>query len=134
MDKGVVPVNVRALLDSDRSTTHVMQQLHAQLLPSEVAIIQPVLDQLLSQQRQGTPLVTPRYEDGDVYPVIEPALEAIRRTLLEEERCERNLPEIAIEVFEPHRSLSASLIILTHYLPSTVAGNTIRAPDNYGYS
>jgi hypothetical protein len=89
-----------------------------------------VLDQLFSQHYQGTPLVAPHYEDRDVCPILEPALQAIWQTLVEEEQVERTLPETLADLVAQHGSLSASLIILTQYSPSTLAGHTICAPKN----
>jgi hypothetical protein len=71
-----------------------LQDVYDQLLPSELAILRPVVELLICQPKPGCPLVPPLFASDSIYHVLEPPIHAQWNALIAAEYAARESDEV----------------------------------------
>jgi hypothetical protein len=71
-----IPVPLSHLLLENPTARQVLQDVYDQLLPSELAILRPVVELLVCQPKPSCPLVAPLFAPGSISPALESAIQA----------------------------------------------------------
>jgi hypothetical protein len=125
----VTPIPSPQLLDFNPSATQILRNIYHQPTAAENALLQPVLNTLLSVPRAGEPFNKPTFaNDGDIYPVLETTMQQIWNTLLARDRDHRKLKILSTDIVAPHGSFQSALLVMAHYPPSSMESPVIYDP------
>jgi hypothetical protein len=138
----VTPIPSPQLLDFNPSATQILRNIYHQLTAAENALLQPVLNTLLSVPRAGEPFNKPTFaNDGDNYPVLETTMQQIWNTLLARDRDHRKLKALPTDMVAPlglsnqhywswPTTLPSTWLVLRYTAPST-SDRTARIPSTH---
>jgi hypothetical protein len=125
----VTPIPSPQLPDFNPSATQVLRNIYHQLTAAENALLQPVLDTMLSVPRTGERFNQPTFaNDGDIYPMLGTTMQQIWSTLLAREQSHRKLKTLPTDMVAPSSSFRSALLVMAHYPPDCMVGSTIYRP------